>query len=134
MPGAIVQVCGNFRNVISAQICVDGVLARFKPKDMGSRVPDGELIFPRKMTTVDLTGVHSLAPSHLRASPSSGKAIERRGCAKHRKYDADAKAMDATFSTLVVDAVGSPHEDFIKLVEENCREGPGTAASVPHLV
>ncbi len=42
----------------------------------------------------------------------------RRGRAKHRKYDADAKAMDATFSALVVDAFGSPHEDFIKFVEE----------------
>jgi hypothetical protein len=72
------------------------VLARFEPKVMGSRVPDGELIFPRKVVTVDLTGVHSLAPSHLRTSPSPGKA-ERRGRAMHRKYDADAKAMDATF-------------------------------------
>jgi hypothetical protein len=96
----------------------NGVLARFEPKDMGSRVPDGELIFPRKVTTVDMTGVHSLAPSHLRASPTPGKAIERRGRTKHRKYDADAKAMDATFAALVVDAFGSLHEDFLKLVEE----------------
>ena len=96
----------------------NGVLARFEPKDMGSRVPDGELIFPRKVTTVDLTGVHSLAPSHLHASPTPGKAIVRRGRAKHLKYDADAKAMDATFAALVVDAFGSLNEDFLKLVEE----------------
>ena len=70
------------------------------------------------MATVDLTGVHSLAPSHLRASPTPGKAIERRGRAKHLKYDADAKAMDATFEALVVDAFGSLHEDFVKLVDE----------------
>ena len=96
----------------------NGVLARFEPKDMGSRVPDGELIFPRKVETVDLTGVHSLAPSHLCASPTPGKAIERRGRAKHLKYDADAKAIDATFAALVVDAFGSLHEDFVKLVDE----------------
>jgi hypothetical protein len=94
------------------------VLARFEPKDMSSRVPDGELIFPRKVMTVDMTGVHSLAPSHLRASPTPGKAIERRGRAKHLKYDADAKAIDATFAALVVDAFGSLHEDFAKLVDE----------------
>jgi hypothetical protein len=43
------------------------VLARFEPINMGSRVPDGELIFPRKIVTVDLTGVHFLAP-HLHSS------------------------------------------------------------------
>ncbi len=57
-------------------------------------------------------------PCPIRASLSPGKDIERRGRAKHRKYDADAKAMDATFSAIVVDAFGSPHEDFIKLVEK----------------
>ncbi len=50
---------------------------------------------PYLPATVDLTGVHSLAPSHLRASPTPGKAIERRGRAEHLKYDADAKAIDA---------------------------------------
>ena len=94
------------------------VLARFEPKDMGSRVPDGELIFPRKIVTVDLTGVHSLAPSHLRSSRRPGKAIQRRGRAKHLKYDADAKAIGATFAALVVDSFGSLHDDFISLVNE----------------
>ena len=96
----------------------NGVLARFEPKDMGSRVPDGELIFPRKVVTVDLTGVHSLAPSHLRTSRRPGKAILRRGRTKHLKYDADAKAIGATFAALVVDSFGSLHEDFITLVDE----------------
>jgi hypothetical protein len=94
------------------------VLARFEPKDMGSRVPDGELIFPRQIVTVDLTGVHSLAPSHLRSSRRPGKAIQRRGRAKHLKYDADAKAIGATFAALVVDSFGSLHDDFISLVNE----------------
>ena len=96
----------------------NGVLARFEPKDMGSRVPDGELIFPRKVVTVDLTGVHSLAPSPLRTSRRPGKAILRRGRTKHLKYDADAKAIGATFAALVVDSFGSLHEDFITLVNE----------------
>jgi hypothetical protein len=86
----------------------NGVPARFEPKDMGSRIPDGELIFPRKVATADLTGVHSLGPSHLCASPRPDKAIERRGRAKQLNYDADAKAIAATFEALAVD--GSLHE------------------------
>ena len=96
----------------------NGVLARFEPKDLGSRVPDGELIFPRKVVTVDMTGVHPLAPSHLHTSRRPGKAVQRRGRAKHIKYDADAKAIGATFAALVVDSFGSLHEDFTTLVNE----------------
>ena len=96
----------------------NGVLARFEPKDMGSRVPDGELIFPRKVVTVNMKGVHTLAPSHLRTSRRPGKAIERRGRAKHLKYDTDAKALGALFAALVVDSFGSLHDDFVKIVDE----------------
>ena len=108
----------------------NGVLARFEPKDMGSRVPDGEFIFPRKVVTVDMTGVHSLAPSHLRSSRRPGKAIERRGRSKHLKYDTDAEAIGASFAALVVDSFGSLHEDFTKLVDEIEETGLRTFAWV----
>ena len=55
------------------------VLARFEPKDAGSLVPDGELIFSQDAELVDLSGVHSLAPSHLHNSPQPGLAVEREG-------------------------------------------------------
>ncbi|MEY3082615.1 MAG: hypothetical protein RJA94_2600, partial [Pseudomonadota bacterium] len=95
-----------------------GVLMRFEPKDLGSRVPDGELIFPRKVVLVDFSGVHSLAPSHLRTSRRPGQAMERRACVKHMKYDADAKAVDGMFAALVVDSFGSLHKEFVSLIDE----------------
>ena len=93
-----------------------GVLSRFEPKDAGSLVPDGELIFSSDAVLVDLSGVHSLAPSHLRSSPSPGLAMERRATMKHNKYDNHAKTIECKFLALVVDAFGSLHKEFHDLL------------------
>ena len=62
----------------------EAVLARFEPKDLGSRVPDGELIFPRKVVTVDMTGVHPrpLSPPHF--PPSWQGRPTARPCQAHQ--------------------------------------------------
>ena len=95
-----------------------GVLARFEPKDAGSLVPDGELIFSLDAVVVDLSGIHSLAPSHLRDSSAPGLAMERRAARKHTKYDAHAATIGCRFKALVVDAFGSLQKEFCDLLAE----------------
>ena len=58
----------------------------------------------------DLSGVDSLAPSHLERFPAPGQAMQRRATEKHSKYDAHADATGPTFPPLVMDAVGSMHK------------------------
>ena len=44
--------------------------------------------------------------------------MERRARVKHRKYDADAKAVEGVFAALVVDSFGSLNKEFVSLVDE----------------
>ena len=92
------------------------VLARFEPKDAGSLVPDGELIFSQDAVLVDLSGIHTLAPSHLDKSPTPGLAMDRRATAKHTKYDSHALSIDCLFFALVADAFGSLQQEFVDLL------------------
>ena len=95
----------------------NSVLARLEPKDESSLVPDGELFFADGTVLVDLSGDHSLAPSHLRSSPAPGQAMKRRAAAKHDKYDSHASSCNSRFIPLVVDKFGTVQKDFVDLAQ-----------------
>jgi hypothetical protein len=106
------------------------VIARLEPKDFKSLVPDAELFFSALTALGDLSGVHSLSPTHLAASARPGQAMERRATAKHTKYDRQAAATDSTFYPLVVDCFGTMHEEFSNLLDL-IEEEAGLAAFAP---
>ena len=83
---------------------------------MGSLVPDGELIFSQDAVLVDLSGIHTLAPSHLEKSPTPGLAMDRRATTKHNKYDSHALSINCLFFALVADAFGSLRQEFVDLL------------------
>ena len=106
------------------------VIARTEPKDFKSLVPDSELFFASKTLLTDLSGVHSLAPSHLERFPAPGQAMQHRATDKHNKYDAHAEATGCTFSPLVMDAFGSMHKEFADVLDSIAEEA-GLAAFAP---
>ena len=106
------------------------VIARIEPKDFKSVVPDSELFFAAETLLTDLSGVHSLAPSHLQDSPAPGQAMERRATHKRNKYDPHAEATGSTFVPLVMDAFGSMHKDFADTLDRIAEEA-GLAAFAP---
>jgi hypothetical protein len=106
------------------------VIARLEPKDFKSLVPDAELFFSSMTVLCDLSGVHSLSPTHLAASARPGLAMGRRATAKHSKYDAHASATDSSFYPLVVDCFGTMHEEFSQLLDLVDEEA-GLAAFAP---
>lgn len=106
------------------------VIARTEPKDFKSLVPDAELFFASITLLTDLSGVHSLSPSHLLASPTPGQALARRATEKHTKYDPHAAATGASFSPLIIDAFGSISTEFAEVLDRIAEEA-GLAAFAP---
>ena len=106
------------------------VIARIEPKDFKSVVPDSELFFAAATLLTDLTGVHSLAPSHLHDSPTPGQAMERRATHKCTHYNPHAEATGSTFAPLVMDAFGSMHKTFGEVLDRIAEEA-GLAAFAP---
>ena len=107
--GAIISKC------FTKNSC--GVVARIEPKEFKSLVPDAELNFAWGTVTCDLSGVHSLSPSHLARAAVHGRAMDYRATSKHTKYDGHAALTNSTFYPLVVDAFGCMHKEFTDLID-----------------
>ena len=100
--------------------------------DGGGLTPDGQVHTLETTWYFDVSGVHILAPSHLR-SATPGSAVAARVVAKHRKYDDYAANHQSKFVPVVLDRFGSmakESEDFLEAIA-NEAGSPGTRAS-PH--
>ena len=97
--------------------------------DGGGLTPDGQVHTLETTWYFDVSGVHILAPSHLR-SATPGSAVAARVVAKHRKYDDYAANHQSKFVPVVLDRFGSmakESEDFLEAIANE--KGSGTRAS-----
>ena len=86
--------------------------------DSGGLTPDGQVHTVEATWLFDVSGVHILAPSHLR-SATPGSAVTARVTTKHLKYDSHATDRECKFVAIILDRYGSlakESDDFLDLI------------------
>ena len=112
-----------------SQGCLSNVVA----KDPGALIPDGEIFLARDSIFFDVSGVHSLAPSHFRPHAPLGSAVAGREDFKETKYAEYATERHARIVPFVLDcfgALGQGALDLVDLIEEEGKT-PGFGAALP---
>ena len=101
----------------------NGCVANIVTKDPGSLIPDGELFLSGASILFDVSGAHSLAPSHLSASSAARTAIKEREVWNISKYDAYAQERHGKIIPIVLDCFGFLGDDALSLIEQIVDEG-----------
>jgi hypothetical protein len=128
---AVTRVHDSVANTICAFARQCGCVASVS-FDGGGLTPDGQVHTLEATWYFDVSGVHILAPSHLR-SATPGSAVAARVAAKHRKYDNHASNHQSKFVPVVLDRFGSmakESEDFLETIANEVGT-PGSRVS-PH--
>ena len=76
-------------------------------KDPKALIPDGEIFLARDSIFFDVSGVHSLAPSHFRPHAPQGSAVAGRETHKETKYAEYATERHARIVPFVLDCFGT---------------------------
>ena len=110
-----------------------GCLSNVVSKDPKALIPDGEIFLARDSIFFDVSGVHSLAPSHFRPHAPQGSAVAGRETHKETKYAEYATERHARIVPFVLDCFGALGERAMGLVDLIDNEGntPGFGAALP---
>ena len=101
----------------------NGCLANIVAKDPNGLIPDGELFLASDSIFFDVSGVHTLAPSHLSPSSTARTAVEEREAFKISKYSAYAEERHGKIVPIVLDCFGMLGDHAVSLIDVIIDEG-----------
>ena len=101
----------------------NGCLANIVAKDPKSLIPDGELFLASDSIFFDVSGVHTLAPSHLSPSSVARTAVEGREKHKLTKYKTYAEERQGKIVPIVLDCFGMLGDLALSLIDQVIDEG-----------